>query len=267
MDEFKRRMKLRNITFIKTLGQGSFGKVNLYKNIKNQYFTVKHIKLKKKTSIKEFEKELFIMRNKLGCSTFILCPLDDQDFTYVDIIDNYAHLAMEYLSEGSLQDFVMKNKISISDFKKLKSQLVQGLLFIHGKSVAHMDIKPDNIMVTKRKSQSGYKIKYIDFGLSCLTDPCNNGGTPFYMSPNQFQSGKHLTFAEAKKADIWALGIVLNQLHTISHGYKLPGIYLDKRNLWFNINTDMVNLYHKKINSLEKIKELNSLFDRTHFPI
>lgn len=262
MDAFKKRLIDKHVVFVKTLGQGSFGKVNLYKNIKNQYFTVKHIKLKKKTSIKEFEKELFIMRNKLGCSTFILCPLDDTYFTYVD--SDYAHLAMEYLSEGSLQDYVMKNKISINDFKKLKSQLVEGLLFIHSKKIAHMDIKPDNIMVTKRKSQKGYKIKYIDFGLSCLTESCNNGGTPLYMSPNQFQGHKQITFAEAKKADVWALGIVLNQLYTISHGYKLPGVYPEKKYLWFNVNTDMVNLYNKKINSLDKIKELSILFNRTH---
>ena len=47
-------------------------------------------------------------------------------------------------------------------------QIVAGLEYMHGKDILHLDMKPENILCTKRE---GNNIKIIDFGLARRFDP------------------------------------------------------------------------------------------------
>jgi serine/threonine protein kinase len=53
-------------------------------------------------------------------------------------------------------------KTVIGWFKHLSN----GLGLLHDNNIFHFDIKPDNIVIKKNESGSGYSIRFIDFGLS-----------------------------------------------------------------------------------------------------
>ena len=87
--------------------------------------------------------------------------------------------------------------------------LFRGLKEIHDKeNVIHRDIKPDNIILMSTTDLS--KVKLVDFGiarkdqLDTITD-FTKCGTLLYKPPEQHNN----IFAYAKKADIWAAGVIL----------------------------------------------------------
>jgi len=49
------------------------------------------------------------------------------------------------------------------------ANLFEGLMVLHNGSIAHMDIKPSNL-VAKKESSGAYNVRYIDFGLSAKFD-------------------------------------------------------------------------------------------------
>ena len=82
-------------------------------------------------------------------------------------------------------------------------------------------MKSENVLVGDPNDLS--QVKIIDFGLACkdkgtITDflKC---GTFLYKPPEQICN----TFAYAKKADIWAAGIIMYEILTGSHPMWKPG--------------------------------------------
>ena len=58
-----------------------------------------------------------------------------------------------------------------SPFPMISSELANGLIYIHGKHLAHIDLKPDNVLLTTAKRQDHLvTVKLADFGLSKRTD-------------------------------------------------------------------------------------------------
>lgn len=68
---------------------------------------------------------------------------------------------MDYISTPMLLEYMIKAKETISFQNKLVYVLAiaQGLRYLQGYDIAHLDIKPTNIMLCRRSF-----IKLIDFG-------------------------------------------------------------------------------------------------------
>jgi serine/threonine protein kinase len=123
----------------------------------------------------------------------------------------------EFLEDfATLDEVIREGKLSDEQKADIARKLVAGLAVIHSRGVAHRDIKPQNVMVTKSGPTA---VKYIDFGLSCLRQGCNTrvvGGTPGYMPSELYmllRNPVRLWNLDAlQRTDLWSLGLTIWQL-------------------------------------------------------
>jgi len=74
-------------------------------------------------------------------------------------------IVMEYVKEGSLKG-LLKKPLDFSFRIKLALDVSKGLAFLHSNSIAHRDIKPDNVLVLSTHKDAHVNVKLTDFGTS-----------------------------------------------------------------------------------------------------
>jgi serine/threonine protein kinase len=101
-------------------------------------------------------------------------------------------------------------------------QTCDALAQVHALAIVHRDIKPDNLILADRPSNTPI-VKVIDFGISKSapereqsglwareTSKNDRLGTPVYMSPEQLRSSTEVD----ARTDIWSIGVTLHELLT-----------------------------------------------------
>ena len=111
------------------------------------------------------------------------------------------------LIEKSLRDVVKKGNLSMEDIIELGKDISRALLVCETREISHCDIRPENIMLSKR-GLGNWKLRDYavgDFGDNDPDGPhvCYNMARPVYWAP--IHGGE-------QKADIYALGIVMYEL-------------------------------------------------------
>ena len=127
--------------------------------------------------------------------------------------NNTAYYIMEYLEGDSLRKYVKgKGKLTPEETRKLMEPIVDAVGYLHANKMTHLDIKPDNIMLTAAPN-GGLRPVLIDFGLSkhydehgTPTSTINTLGCSDGFSPIE-QYGGITTFSPT--ADIYALGATM----------------------------------------------------------
>lgn len=130
----------------------------------------------------------------------------------IDIDEKTPCLFLEYLHEYiDLYDLLTLeySKLTILEKIHIFTSIVKAVEYMHSKFIAHLDIKPENIMIHPKT----HDIKIIDFGKSfqwkengkrCVL---KNIVTSYgYMAPEEFIKDAEL---QPDKLDIWSLGLVL----------------------------------------------------------
>ncbi len=125
--------------------------------------------------------------------------------------DGILFLVMELLTGQDLKAWVKKNgPLSIKETILMAKHLCGALSEAHRQNVIHRDIKPTNVMLSK-KAGAGLNTKLIDFGLVKNVDQTSGYsmtgvmlGTPMYMSPEQI-TAKGID----DRADIYAIGLTM----------------------------------------------------------
>jgi len=135
------------------------------------------------------------------------------------------YLIAEYIDGYPLRHKINQNPAGINDIKlidKIILQLIDALGYLHERQIFHLDLKPDNILITNK----GLNVKIIDFGMSgadCYV--AVPAGTKEYCAPEQL---KNPELADAR-SDIYGLGIILLELFTGSSSKsgikKIPARY------------------------------------------
>lgn len=193
--------KVRHYEFVSTLGEGSFGKVKLAKNLKTGDHVA--IKIVKKTSVSDVEDVERVFRE-----TFILTTLKHKNiiklFEVIDTADDIM-LVMEYAGGGELCQIVQdRERLSEVETCQLFQQIISGVEYCHRAKIIHRDLKLENILL-----DSDGCVKIADFGLSNsikITQKIEtNCGTPSYTSPEQIDGDEDV----GTSADIWSLGVIL----------------------------------------------------------
>lgn len=127
------------------------------------------------------------------------------------IVEDLFFIALEYIDGAGLDKHTQKeNLLPQSKILEIVFSTCYALDYIHRKGYIHLDIKPSNIMLTKRD-----EVKLMDFGISRFlkeeeqpNDGMRISGTPSYMSPEQARSDATIDH----QSDIFSLGIVLYEL-------------------------------------------------------
>lgn len=154
---------------------------------------------------------------------------------------------MEYVPQGSLTSLIDDlGQLDEFNAKILALQMLDALKYLHGKGIAHRDIKPDNVLVQSRPPN--IVIKLTDFGLSKRIQPEEETflrtfcGTILYCAPevypeyNTYFEGypaeiRHKARVDKKAArydhgvDIWSLaGLIFYSLTAAPPYEALPGM-------------------------------------------
>jgi serine/threonine protein kinase len=189
-------------TFIRQLGAGSFGEVQLATTSTGKQVAIKKMNLTTPKQNQSFTNEYNILTKVLGqCqSKRILCVVDF--FIDTRVTPAVGYIIMEYIPNTlPMNDAIASGrKWTKTQLFKLMSYLVDAVSYLHEKGIIHMDIKPANILI----DASGMPI-LIDFGLACENKKCAFGGTIGYLAPELFSRDKTRI---SNKIDVYSLGIV-----------------------------------------------------------
>ena len=107
------------------------------------------------------------------------------------------------LYQGSL--YHVLPGININSVEQIMTQVIDALLFMHGRQILHRDVKPENILISRK---SPLKIVLSDYGIATslldrasLTAPC---GTPGFSGPEVVRGVEQTT-----AVDVYSLGATL----------------------------------------------------------
>jgi serine/threonine protein kinase/Flp pilus assembly protein TadD len=129
------------------------------------------------------------------------------------------YLVMEFVDGFSIDRYCDTQELDARARIALMRQVLEALIYVHGRGVIHRDLKPSNILV-----DAAGNAKLLDFGTARLVDASGDTAitktgvfafTPDYASPEQAQ-GKPLTFA----SDIYSAGVLLYRMLTGRAPYR-----------------------------------------------
>ncbi|KAJ4870496.1 Protein kinase superfamily protein [Raphanus sativus] len=216
-------MQSSNEEFVRFLGEGSFGSVNLvrYSNpngSSSSYLSA--VKSSHQEDCDSLQSELKILLELKGYPNIVTCLGDSLQEGFSELGDRLYKLQLEYASEGSLTAFMDKypdRKLPEPLIKDFTKMILRGLVSVHGHGYVHCDIKPDNILVFPRPRSSSYEVKISDFGnaLEVGEVPMFWGsgvpwvGTPLYMPPESVRYG-----VVYRTLDLWSVGCLVLEMYT-----------------------------------------------------
>lgn len=121
--------------------------------------------------------------------------------------DSNIYIFIEFCSRGELFEHINKcGPLSYNRALKYFKQIYSAVCYLHYHSIAHRDIKTENVLIDERGNA-----KLIDFGLSSYYGTDDSHflktfcGSPSYLSPEMMKKNKY----DPKMIDVWCLGITL----------------------------------------------------------
>ncbi|GAB1344449.1 serine/threonine-protein kinase [Gemmatimonas sp.] len=175
---------------LQQLGEGGMGQVYL----------AEHVRMKRKSAIKIMRPALVHEPEALQRFTReaenaskISHPNVASIFDFGETDEGLVYLAMEFI-EGESLSALLKREIAMHPVvaADIMAQCADALNAAHELGILHRDIKPDNIMVSKRPDGT-FVVKLVDFGIARTMERGTQQvtrtgfavGTPEYMSPEQ----------------------------------------------------------------------------------
>ncbi|XP_064202163.1 serine/threonine-protein kinase 17A-like [Anguilla rostrata] len=141
-------------------------------------------------------------------------------------------LVLEYAAGGEIFDQCVAERdeaFQERDVRRLMRQILEGVAFLHENGVVHLDLKPQNILLTSEAPLGDVRI--VDFGLSRVVSGGQElreiMGTPEYVAP------EILNYEPISTAtDMWSIGVLAYVMLTGTS----PFLGEDKQETFLNIS-------------------------------
>ena len=198
---------------IRKIGQGGMGAI--YRAVHIENLRICAIKLMtslspgKDDAIARFKREA---RNSVRIDSVHAVTVYDSGETDEGLL----YLAMEFIDGKPLSRVIAEQRVlPIERVIHITNQIAEALAAAHALPMIHRDLKPDNIMITRKGSDPDF-VKVLDFGIAkALTEEGADNltktgfvlGTPVYMSPEQLL-GEPLD----GRSDIYSLAIIVFEM-------------------------------------------------------
>ncbi|XP_045526344.1 serine/threonine-protein kinase ULK3 [Pieris brassicae] len=196
--------KVEGYVFTEKLGSGSYSTVyKAYTKIGAR--TIVAIKCIDKSSVKHSGVAVDNLITEIRLMKSLSHPhiVHMKEFTW-DTKNIY--IIMEYCCGGDLSKYIQRyGRVPEKQVLYFLQQLASALKFLREKDVAHMDLKPHNLLLHKR-SDGKYLLKVGDFGFAQhLTSErmrCIRG-SPLYMAPEMIAGDYDA------RVDLWSTGVIM----------------------------------------------------------
>jgi hypothetical protein len=189
------------------IGKGSFGKVHLALLDDGRILAVKTMDVLRRMKPAEVQSLLTEVHLMSNMTHQHIVQYQGVDFNPVE---GTLNILMEFVEGGSLGAIVrrMAQRLPERTACRYIAQVLHALVFLHGRSIVHRDIKGDNILINSQG-----RIKLADLGCcGTLEETCGGQhaplvGSPYWMAPEVIAHLPHST-----PADIWGLGCTLAEI-------------------------------------------------------
>ena len=200
-----------------------------------------------------------LVRREYELSIGLYCQYIVNVFTYETDTIVGPGIIMEYVDGRTLSEFLNENP-PIQQRRRVFSQLLEAVAYLHRKSIIHNDLKPENILIT----HSDNTIKLIDFGLS--DDDAHYlsktpGCTPEYASPELLAHSAPLD----ARSDIYSLGLLMRDIFGGKYRY-ISGKALRKDAAKRYANVEQMHKAFKRTHSIPLVAAAVLLFLATLTP-
>lgn len=190
---------LEKYEMVEVLGEGGEGRVyKVWDETLHRYLAVKETDMGERQM-----KRLRELNHPLFPAMIDVCRKEDK-----------TYLVMEFIEGMNLQDYMeRKGRLSIEQTVRIGSQILDALIFLHGRkpAVIYRDLKPGNVML-----KGDGTIKLIDFGTVLLENEDKKNrkraGTPGYASPEQLLPGACRNMDT--RSDIYSFGVMMHYMVT-----------------------------------------------------
>ena len=120
----------------------------------------------------------------------------------------HRYYIMAFVEGDTLKEFTAKKPLSVDLTVELALFLLKMSQFLIKHDLVHGDIKPENIIITRRKGKLVFKM--VDFG--SITEAYSNvtrAGTPSYLAPERFMQAP-----VNEQTEVYAIGVTLYEALT-----------------------------------------------------
>lgn len=213
----------KRFEIVERLGEGGMGKIyKAYDPTMDRYIALKVLK----PDVPESERSRFLREAVVAAN-----------FSHPNLVrvlevgqsDTFQWFAMEYLRGNDVGHVLARRRyISFRVLIDIFTQTLDALHYIHTRNIAHCDIKPENIFITRDAYDRRLVIvKLIDFGIARdLEGPLelrtHITGDPRYMAPEQAIINGRIDH----RVDLYALGVtfyeVVTTRHPVEDYFELP---------------------------------------------
>ena len=117
-------------------------------------------------------------------------------------------IKMDFVDGDGLDEFVAKHPDFLSNKQnrqRLLNELLDALAYLHGKRMLHLDLKPNNILITNH----GHHVKLVDLGFAWTDGYLHDAGfSRDYCAPEQLANKANQI---SPATDIYALGRIMQR--------------------------------------------------------